>query len=247
MKLEGSEVVVYKIALCDDESEQNQILRLYLEEYFKNNDQQVKYKEYIVGSKLLEEFNEDPTFFNICFLDIDMQPLDGIRLAREIRKINKDVIIIFVSAHWEFSLVGYEVRAYDYIVKPIDPARLQVTLKEICEKIENRKEIVNDKKIVINQGKNQIEMNMNEIIFIEKMKNKLLINCEHIGYEYNMTLSKLLEQLDDGSFIQCHRGYIVNKYWISECKNYQIRLRTGRELTVSRKYFQSVKEFLLDN
>ena len=99
-----------------------------------------------------EEFNIDiytdsPTFlmhfdsqYNLIFLDIEMPKADGLTCAKEIRKIDKSAIIIFVTNASKYAVQGYEYEALDYIVKPIDKQAFALKMQRALKRVNRRKE-----------------------------------------------------------------------------------------------------------
>jgi two-component system response regulator LytT len=107
---------VIKIAICEDEKEQQELLKVYINQIFE--ELSIKYKLEILnsGEELLENYLKDT---DILLLDIQMGQINGMNTARKIRTLDDKVEIIFITSLIEYALEGYEVRAYRYLIKPV--------------------------------------------------------------------------------------------------------------------------------
>ena len=104
---------------------------------------------------------------DLIFLDIEMGPIHGINLARHIREIHPNALIIFVTGHPGFALEGYEVYPVDFLIKPINIQRLEKALNKVKE-INSSRFNKNDYKIGINIDNGIKMINISEILYIEK-------------------------------------------------------------------------------
>ena len=105
-----------KVVLCDDEKKQRNTIKKYLDEICKEVNIEYVLLEFESGEKLLKEY---PSDIDLAILDIQMDRLNGMDTAREIRKFDTNVDIIFITADSSFMQDGYEVRAYRYLLKPV--------------------------------------------------------------------------------------------------------------------------------
>ena len=140
---------------------------------------------------------------NVLFLDINLQSnISGIDLAAQIRRIDKEIYIIFTTAHLEYALVAYKVKTFDYIAKPITMERLQETLDRLFVDLYNT-----PKKYLTLNNKNII--NQNDIQYIKKDGMKLIVCTPNKKYETYSSFSKIQNCLPD-NFVRCHKSYIAN-------------------------------------
>lgn len=105
-----------KIAICDDEKSQLNSLKNILSIHLDLKGIDYKIYEFNSGESLIDSITKE--HYDIIFSDIEMGNLDGIETARNIRLYNKKSIIIFVTAYADFVFQGYEVKAFNYILKP---------------------------------------------------------------------------------------------------------------------------------
>lgn len=235
----------YKIALLDDEWEQLRVLKLYLLEYFKQKNLIVEIIEFDSGIDLIEKFQQNQNFCDVLFLDVEMDSISGVEVAKKIRELNQDMFFIFVTSHAEFALTGFDVRALDYIMKPIQIKRLNSALNDLFIRLEMMNNQNQAKVLTVVLGRDTYMIPLQSIVYLVKDGNKVNIVCEINRYECYNTLNHLKEQLDEKQFIQCHQGYIVNKNWITANIQSKIQLKTGSVIPVSRKYAKEIKDVIM--
>lgn len=109
------------IAICDDE----RIFRDTLEQAIRAQLKICSIRQFVCGEDLLREAAD----FDVIFLDIEMPGLNGMQTAEMIRKLSKEIRIVFLTSHGEFVHDAFRVRAFRYLSKPIEPSTLQETLR----------------------------------------------------------------------------------------------------------------------
>ena len=119
-----------RIAVCDDEEKFRLQEKNLIDKLCGSMD--VVVDAFSDGKKLLERF--DATAYNLVFLDIEMPVMDGITLAKEIRKRSEDTKIVFLTGHVEYAIEGYEVNALRYLTKPVAEDKLRDVLRFCMDK-----------------------------------------------------------------------------------------------------------------
>ncbi|NML23742.1 response regulator transcription factor [Pseudoflavitalea sp. G-6-1-2] len=192
-----------------------------------------------VGEALqaLDEINPD-----LIFLDIELPGLSGIDLLRKIR--NKVPIAVFITSHAEFALEGFELSAFDYILKPLTEERFAQNVRRIEEFWEMKQKanayevLFEQEMLIIKEGHTQIRLPQQDIIFLEAMQDYTKIVTGKKNYMTLTTLSAFLEKLPADRFLRVHRSYAVAKSRIKTlsagklvCDNYTIPIgKTYRSL-----------------
>lgn len=188
--------------LCDDNAIILEKLEQMLCKLFEKNDYdaQVGFKSDNVDD-ILEYIKTNKV--HVLFLDINLQSnISGIDLASQIRKIDKEVYIIFTTGHLEYALVAYKVKTFDYLAKPITIERLEDTLDRLFSDLSNI-----PKKYLTLNNKNIIDQN--DIQYIKKDGMKLIVCTHNRKYETYSSFSKIQDCLPD-NFVRCHKSYIAN-------------------------------------
>lgn len=152
-----------KIAVCEDEKETQLLIEDYLENILKDTSIEYEIQKYISGEELLESNLKD---IDILLLDIKMEKLNGMDTARKIREVDNEMEIIFVTSLIDYVQEGYEVRAYRYLLKPIELEELKKHVLACIKDIEINKE----SHITIKNKSNTYKIYLNEIKYIEVQK-----------------------------------------------------------------------------
>ena len=177
------------------------------------------------------------------FLDIDLKTnTSEIDLANNIRKWNKDVYIIFTSAHLEYILVAYKCKTFDFIPKPLNLERVEETLVRLLDDMNTG--IKNNSFIRID-NKNTI-INQNSINFIKKEGMKLVFYTDTRTYEAYSSFNKIANELPS-NFVRCHKSYIANINNISEVSDNTINFENDKnnvKCFIGPKYKNSLMEVL---
>ena len=189
--------------LCDDNLNIVKKLKEMLEILFVKNDIDAKVGFYTDKAEELLEYEKENNV-DVLVLDINLNSnISGIDLAKDIRKKNKKVYIIFSTGHLEYSLVAYSVKTFDYLPKPITLERLEVTLNRLLDDLSSN---TNKKFIKLN---NKTIINEKEINYIKKDGMKLIFCTSSGNYETYSSFSKIESILPD-NFVRCHKSYIAN-------------------------------------
>lgn len=188
------------------------------------------------AEQILKYVNENHV--DVLVLDINLKSnISGIELAKQIRKNNKDIYIIFSTGHLEYSLVAYSVKTFDYLPKPLTLERLEITLDRLLEDI-NTNTNTNKKFIKINNGTIVKEK---EINFVKKDGMKLIFCTDTKEYESYSSFNKIQSILPD-NFIRCHKSYIVNTSNISNINNNTIIFKNNLTCGIGPKYKSNLME-----
>lgn len=188
---------------------------------------------------------------DLLFLDIEMGQIHGIELARHIKSIYPNILVIFVTGHTEFALEGYEVYPVDFLIKPINTPRLERALNKVKE-IKSSRLIKNNYKIGINVDSGIKMVNISDILYIEKQGRKVSIICKNNEIIYSKESMKNLEALFSSfKFYRPHQSFLVpikqikSIYPDKYTRSYVIQLfDSNTNIPVSRNKYSKLKELL---
>lgn len=191
--------------LCDDNKAILERLSKMLESLFMKHhfDAEVSFSSTNAESTLQYVKNN---IVNALFLDIDLKSqISGLDIAKQIRKINKQIYIIFTSAHLEYILMAYQYKTFDFIPKPVTLERLEETVLRIMDDLNTE-----DKKheFIYLNNRNTI-INEDSINFIKKNGMKLVFYTDNRTYETYSSFAKIAGELPK-NFVRCHKSYIAN-------------------------------------
>lgn len=224
-----------KIAICDDSKLDRQLLKVVIQIYFENNEEEFKIFEYELGDNLLDDIEVE-----LLFLDIIM---NGMKIARKLRDIQFKAPIIFLTAHADYAVESYEVYVAGYLLKPYDTNKLTLLLDEVLQRSVQ-------KRIAVKVKKQHRYLEINDIMYVESDKHVLNIHLKDSRViQTTEKLSELKKTINSKRFIRCHQSYLVNMDYIKDAKTdfilsndirIPIRVR-GRKEIIERyhKYYSS--------
>ena len=210
---------------------------------------------------------------DVVFLDIQMPGLTGFEVARRMIDADTPSHIIFVTAYDQHAIEAFEVNAVDYLLKPVDPARLEIAVARTRKRIalergerdagvsaaqlEKIVEIVAERRnrrdrLALKVGERFLLVQADEVIFASLADDVITVVAgRHIGTSSCRTLDELQEQLDPGIFWRVHRSHLVNINKVKEIvpwfnRNYILRMKDEKatEIPVSRNHTRRLREYL---
>jgi DNA-binding LytR/AlgR family response regulator len=182
---------------------------------------------------------------DILFLDIDMPEVNGIDLIKSIADFN--TINVLITAHSEFALQSFQLKVFDYILKPLATARFDSCMDRILEfkALKNKAKaydvLFENEKIIFKEGHNLVNLNANEVIYLEAYGDYTKIVTEKKSYLTLATLSNFLESLPTGKFVRIHRSYVVAINKIKGLTQKNLDLGIGL-IPIGKTYWKEAKQ-----
>ena len=227
-----------KFAICDDEPYMAQEIANQLSRYM-NGEQITSYcvSSFQNGCSLLERDCD----FDVIFLDIQMEYLNGMETAKMLRQRKNHSLLIFVTVLKECVFDAFEVEAFDYLLKPLDSGHFKRTMDRIIKSLQQRE----TKRIVVQRGTSCDVILLAEIVYFEVQGRKIYIH-QRSGKitDYYDKLDDLAQRID-GRFFRCHRSYLVNIEYVRGCNAGQVILSQGDKIPVSRLRERDLTQALL--
>ena len=215
-----------KIAICDDQIFFHNDLKKHLESYSQKRHLDFMYSDYTNGSDLLKS-NFD---YELVFMDFQMKGLNGLQTAQKLRKKNKDVVIIFMTNFPNIVFDAFEVNAFRFLLKPIDPQKLEDALDKYMSSF-----ITNDNYIILKIDDIYKRLCIDDIIYAEAADKYCYVSIKNDNFLYRKTLTELEKQLPSDKFFRCHRTYLVGMKHIVSHTNNEILL-DNKEKEIGRAH-----------
>ena len=204
------------------------------------------------GIKVIETCKNSIEAFNIInsnkidliFLDINLPEISGLSFARS---INKDIKIIFTTAYREYAIDGFDLKAVDYLLKPISFDRLlQAVNKYLEENIHFnsniKEELILEKSdfIFVRSDRKMVKINFSDIYYIESLGDYLKIHLPDNIIITRETLTSIEAKLPKNDFLRTHRSFIISVQNIESFTNEFVEINK-KAIPISRSYKNDVK------
>ena len=227
-----------RIAICDDEKNIRELIANKVEKQYPDAE--------IIFFQSGEELLLVDKSIDILFLDIQMSGIDGMETARELRKKDKSVILVFVTAVEEYVFQAFDVGAFNYIVKPIDDGKFSDVLHRAVDEWSSQN--INEKEpeeryVLINNSGVHTKVILDEIVYAEVFNRKVVIHKLDGEIEYYGKMSDL-ESLAGDSFFRPHRAYLINFKYVEKYDATTIYLERGTALMAKQNYPEFVKKYM---
>lgn len=225
-----------RVAICDDE-------KIFVKASAEaiENLSGLEISKFSNSSELLESI-ESGNKYHIYILDIEMPNIDGLTLAKNIRKHSYKSVIIFITGYSNYVFDVFEVEAFRFIPKDKIGEQLLPAVKKAVEKLNREKE-----KVYIVKGSECESIPLNDIVYVEYMSKYISIykNNGKVQKERKY-LHSFMEDIDDTNFIYVTKSIAVNKKYIKTVKEDSVLLKDEKNLPLSRRQVKSVKKCMLD-
>ncbi len=226
-----------KIAICDDE-------KIFLDS--------LEEKIYGILSKLdcevipfgsAEALLSSAMDYDLIFLDIEMGGMDGMRAAKQIREMDFETPIVFLTSHTEMAIEGYEVNAFRFLKKPVEEEKLRQTLQDI------QLMKASHKGVMIKAGGEEIVVIPSEVLFLESDNNNVRIITSSGSITTRLKLSEAIEIFNriNDTIRKVHRCSAVNLDHVARLRDREAVLDDGSVIAVSRSCFADFKNALYEH
>lgn len=171
-------------------------------------------------------------FFDIVFLDIEMDGLNGIEAAQKLRLLGYNSRIIFLSSHQKYVFSAFDVSASHYLLKPLDTAKLEEVLSKITRELSSEKEHC----YTVKCGSEIQRIPFSQIKFAEVFGRKVSLHTKQEVFTFNGRLDELAESFPL-SFFRCHKSYLVNLAMVIKYDKESAILSSGESVPIARRKF----------
>lgn len=231
--MEGDDLI--NIAVVDDEK----TIREQVKKLIEDRQPDCRIDTWSAGEDLLGAGK----YYDIVFLDIQMEGMNGIDTARALRKKTEDIVLIFITGVKEYVFDAFDVAAFHYLLKPIEEEKFTAVYKRaVSEAVKSKKQ--SQKLLFLKTKSRKITLDQKSILYIESRGKKVEIHTTTGMVEVYAAIRELEKQLI-GIFYRCHRGYLVNMAFVVQYCNDSITLSNGETLILAKeKYSEFVKVYM---
>lgn len=233
-----------RIGICDDETYFREELEKLISVYANEAEHDLEIRTYVYAKDLAEDILENKVWFHMLFLDVEMEGMSGMDAAKKLREEGYEGIICFVTGKDQYALDAFSVDAIGYLQKPAKYPDVKRMVQKALVQIYYKQDEAEAKKryLEITTQNEKAMIDIRQILYVEKRRNQCVIHLEDTEIVCYETLKSLFERLDKRNFCFTHQGFIVNFDKIKEVKKDIICLGAGREIPVSRRYQNELRE-----
>jgi DNA-binding LytR/AlgR family response regulator len=230
---ERQEATLIHIAIVEDEELYRKQLMEYLRDYEREQSVSFDVRTYTDGAEIAEDYPGD---LDIILMDIQMKFMDGMTAAEKIRRLDRQVVLMFITNMTQYAIRGYEVEALDYIVKPVEYFSFSQKLNRAIERIpkKERPQVT----IPVETGVKKIDLS--NIYYIESFGHELVYKTKDGCISSRGTMKEQEEALSPHGFYRVTKSFLVNLEHVDAVRR-GCCVVDGDEITISR---QKKKDFM---
>ena len=228
------------IAIVEDDAADLAQLSECLRRYQEENGVSFSVKAFSHPSDFLDTYRTD---YDLLFMDIELPLFNGMEVARQLRRIDPVVTLVFITNMEQYAVNGYEVDALDFVVKPINFFRFSSMMRKALRQIARRDE----KEVLITSGSRVTRLPVSHIHYVEIRDHLLVYHTDHGNYESWGKLSELETELSEHHFVRCSNSCLVNIRHVISIVGNDVEVG-GTKLPISQRrrksFYESVTNYL---
>ena len=230
-----------KCVIIDDEPLAIQVIEDHLKN-FDNIEVAGTFNNPLHAYGILEQEKID-----VIFLDINMPQMSGFTF---IDNLNHKPLIVITTAYREYAVKSFELNVLDYLVKPIPFNRFLKTINKVYQQVfvttgTDDSSLHQEPHIFLKVNKKLIKVNLNDILYIESLKDYIKVITTLGDYVVHKSLTGITEELPESNFIRIHRSYTISINKIVALEGNTIEI-SNRKIPIGRNYIKQTKERILN-
>jgi len=227
----------FNIAIIDDNSIDTEYVAGLVKNWSETTDHTVHIQKFSSAEAFLFHYTEHKDY-DILLLDVEMGQMDGVTMAKTIRKENETIQIIFITGYSDYISEGYEVSALHYLMKPVKQDKLFEVLNRAIEKISK-----NERILYLDIDREMVCVPFHEIRYLEVRQNYVTIHSKQ-NYTVKKTLSEFEADLDE-RFFRAGRSFLINLTYIQKVTRKEVWLTDNTVIPLSRGLYESLNRAII--
>lgn len=219
------------IAVCDDEIRECYELSIQIQHALDQLNMPCTIRQYHSGQELLQAKQT----FDIVFLDIIMQGMDGMKTAELFRRKFNGKILIFISSSRQYVFDAFAVEAFEYLVKPIAAEKLRGTLSRCIAKIGRQ----SDDFIILSKDRKVRKLFLDEVRYFEICGRQIEAHGADSVFSWYEQISALEKALSGKDFFRCHKSYLVNLKYVDYYDRHEVTLDNGDKILIAKRRYEA--------
>lgn len=226
-----------RIAVCDDSAVDAAFVKETVCRWAEERQAEAEVETFPSAESFLFRYAEQKDF-DILLLDVEMGAMDGVTMARRIRKENETVQIVFITGYSDYISEGYEVEALHYLMKPVSSEKLFSVLDRAAAKLRQ-----NEKSLLLELSGEMVRIALHEIRYLDVQKNYVTVHGKR-NYTVKKSLGEFENELDQ-RFFRVGRGLILNLQSVRRVTKQEVHLSDGTVLPLPRGAYDPLNRAII--
>lgn len=219
------------IAVCDDELLDCVTISAQIRTIMEELGAAFCIEQFQSGGELLKSLGR----FDIIFLDILMEGMDGMETARRCRSLAFDKVLVFFSSSRDYVFDAYDVEAFQYLVKPIEDKKLKKVLQKAVCKTEERSQAF----ILVSRDRQNRKLFLDDIYYFEIRGRMIDIHGTGGIFSYYEQIGILERELQGKGFFRCHKSCLVNLKYVDVYNRQELVLDNGERIAIAKRRYEA--------
>lgn len=228
----------YRFAICDDDGQYAQYINRLALQWGRQTGTLVETECFPSAEAFLFRYEERGDF-DVLLLDIEMAGMDGVELARAVRRASDDVQIVFITGYTDYIAEGYEVSALHYLTKPVNEDKLFQVLTRAVGRLRR-----NEPVLTLELPGEMVRLSLSRVRYLEVMHNYVTLHADR-DYAVKRPLGELEKELDH-RFFRVGRSCILNMTYIQRVTRTEAELTTGERVPLPRGQYEKLNRAIID-
>lgn len=240
--MSGAGLDMLRIGICDDDREAVEAHAEQVRRIMRQMGMNADIRKCYTGNELLLEIEENGKF-HIILLDIEMEYMNGIEVARKIRSMDAYVVIIFISAFDQYCKEAISVQPYAFLDKPLQQAQIRRAIEEAYKRQIEEKETYD-----FQFDRVYYSIDLSEIYYFRSELRKVFIVTRQTEYWFYGKIDQVEQSLSRKKhrFLRIHKSFLVNSHYIVRYYYEKIALQNGEELEISRSQRSLIRKYCME-
>ena len=218
------------IAVCDDELLDCLTISAQIRIIMEEMGAAFCVEQFQSGRQLLKSLGR----FDVIFLDILMEGMDGMETARQCRRMDFDRMLVFFSSSRDYVFDAYDVEAFHYLVKPVDEGKLRHVLGRAVE----RERQLFREYIVVSRDRQVRKLFLDSVRYFEIRGRQIEVHEEQGVFTWYEQIGALERQLKGKGFFRCHKSYLINLGHVEVYNRQEAVLDNGERILIARRRYE---------
>ena len=228
----------YRIAVCEDDPAIGNQLAVLCKTIFLSWDLAARADLFPSADALRAALETGETPFDLYLLDIQMEGITGLELARWLYDQGVRDRVIFITGNPEYALAGYDAHPLHYLLKPVSRERLETALRLALDRH-------HPQTVLFQRGGKTLSIPVQDILYLESRDHGVVIHLRDGERAFSLPLADAERMVPAGAFQRCHKSFLVHLAWVREVSRAELLLEDGQRLPVSRTFYPVFQNALI--